>query len=288
MSNAYKASRTLPVRVELIRQIKRRRTFISYLMMVLLPLLVVAAVKFGPSSSGGGSSSGSNAFGGGGLNLVGLATNGAWNFTIVMIFFASGFLLNTVVALFYGDVVASEASWATLRYLLAAPVPRRKLLRTKLIVSFMLTLGAMLTLLVASYLIGWAAFGNGDLVSPVGGSFSNSEALFRVLVISAYIFTALLFTAGLAFFIGVRTDVPLGAVGTAVMVVIVLQILDAIDALGSIREWLPGHYAQSWTDALGSSIEWASMARGAAMAFALFTVLVGAAYLKFDRKDVLS
>jgi len=153
---SYQASRTLPVRVELVRQIKRRRTLISYLMMVLLPLLVVAAVKFGPSSEGGSSSSGSGGFGGGSLNLVGLATNGAWNFTIVMIFFASGFLLNTVVALFYGDAVASEASWSTLRYLLAAPVPRRKLLRSKLIVSFVLTLGAMLTLLVASYLIGWA------------------------------------------------------------------------------------------------------------------------------------
>lgn len=289
MSTAYKASRTLPVRVELIRQIRRRRTLISYLMMVLLPLIVVAAVKFGPSSDGGGSSSGSSSgFGGGGLNLIGLATNGAWNFTVVMIFFASGFLLNTVVALFYGDVVASEASWATLRYLLAAPVPRRTLLRSKIIVSFILTLGAMVTLLVASYLIGWAAFGNGDLVSPVGGSFDNGTALFRVLVISAYVFTVLLFTAGLAFFIGVRTDVPLGAVGTAVMVVIVLQILDAIDALGSIREWLPGHYAQSWTDALGSSVGWDAMARGASMSIALFAILVGAAYLKFDRKDVLS
>lgn len=289
MSTAYKASRTLPVRVELIRQIRRRRTLISYLMMVLLPLIVVAAVKFGPSSDGGGSSSSSSSgFGGGGLNLIGLATNGAWNFTVVMIFFASGFLLNTVVALFYGDVVASEASWATLRYLLAAPVPRRKLLRSKIIVSFILTLGAMVTLLVASYLIGWAAFGNGDLVSPVGGSFDNGTALFRVLVISAYVFTVLLFTAGLAFFIGVRTDVPLGAVGTAVMVVIVLQILDAIDALGSIREWLPGHYAQSWTDALGSSVGWDAMARGASMSIALFAILVGAAYLKFDRKDVLS
>ena len=283
MTSTYRASRTLPIRVELIRQVKRRRTLISYAMMVLLPLIVVAAVKFGPSS-GGGSSSG----GGGGLNLIGLATNGAWNFTIVMVYFASGFLLNTVVALFYGDVVASEASWSTLRYLLAAPVPRRRLLRSKIIVSFMLTLGAMVTLLVASYLIGWAAFGNGAFVSPVGGSFDNREALIRMLIISGYVFVVLLFTAGLAFFMGVRTDVPLGAVGTAIMVVIVLQILDAIDALGSIREWLPGHYAQSWTDALGSSISWASMARGASTSVMLFTVLIGLSYLKFDRKDVLS
>lgn len=289
MSTAYKASRTLPVRVELVRQIKRRRTLVSYLMMVLLPLIVVAAVKFGPSSDDGGSGAASSGgFGGGGLNLIGLATNGAWNFTVVMLFFGSGFLLNTVFALFYGDTVASEASWATLRYLLAAPVPRRRLLRTKLIVSFLLTLGAMAVLVGASYLIGLAAFGNAELVSPIGGSFDNATAATRVLVIAGYIFTTLLFTAGLAFFMGVRTDVPLGAVGTAVMVVIVMQILDAIDALGSLRQWLPGHYSQSWTDALGSSIEWDAMARGASFSVALFTVLVGLAYVVFDRKDVMS
>lgn len=287
MSTAYKASHTLPVRVELIRQIRRRRTLISYLMMVLLPLLVVAAVKFGPSSRGASGASSSSGFGSG-SNLIGLATNGAWNFTIVMLFFGSGFLLNTVFALFYGDTVASEASWSTLRYLLAAPVPRRRLLRTKLIVSFLLTLGAMLVLVGASYLIGWMAFGNAELVSPVGGSFGNAEAAFRILVVAGYIFTVLLFTAGLAFFMGVRTDVPLGAVGTAVMVVIVLQILDAIDALGSLRQWLPGHYAQSWTDALGSSIEWSAMARGASFSVSLFAILVGLACVAFDRKDVLS
>lgn len=287
MTNAYVSAKTLPVRVELIRQLRRRRTLISYLMMVALPLIVVAAVKFGPSAEEDGASSGGG-FGGGSLNLIGLATNGAWNFTIVMLFFASGFLLTTVVALFFGDTVASEASWSTLRYLLAAPVPRRRLLRSKLIVSFALTVGALVVLITASYLIGWAAFGNGDLVSPLGGSFTNAEALQRVSLIAAYIFAALLFTAGLAFYMGVRTDVPLGAVGTAVMVVIVLQILDAITALGSLRQWLPGHYGQAWTDALAANIAWDGMARGAAFSFALFAVLVGAAYLTFDRKDVLS
>ena len=44
-------------------------------------------------------------------------------------FVSTGFLLVVVVALFFGDTVASEASWSGLRYLLAAPIPRTRLLR---------------------------------------------------------------------------------------------------------------------------------------------------------------
>ena len=78
--NSYKAHLTLPYRIELIRQLKRRRTVVAYTLMVALPLIVVAAVKLGPqsgSSSGGGGSD-SN-FGSGSVNLIGLATNGTWN-----------------------------------------------------------------------------------------------------------------------------------------------------------------------------------------------------------------
>ena len=285
---SYNPHKTLPIRVELLRQIRRRRTLVGYLLMIALPLIVVAAVKFGSSDNGGGSSTDSGGFGGGGLNLIGLATNGAWNFTVVMILFGSGFLLTVTVALFHGDTIASEASWSTLRYLLAAPVPRRRLLSSKLIVAGLLSLGAVATLVLASWIIGAIAFGTGPLVSPLTGSLSGTDALERVLIIAGYVAVSLMFAAGVAFYMSVRTDVPLGAVGTAVMVAIVMQILDAITALGSLREWLPSHYSQAWLDALAADISWSGMARGTAYSLVWFTALVGLAFLYFDRKDVVS
>jgi ABC-2 type transport system permease protein len=270
--------------VEFIRQLRRRRTAVAFLLLLLLPLIVVSAIKFGsdePSSDAGG-------FSQGGLNLIDLATSGAMNFTVVMIFFASGFLLTTVFALFAGDTVASEASWASLRYLLAAPVPRRRLLAIKLSVAMTLNLLALTALMLFSYGLGLLAFGNGSLVSPVGGTFQGTQAIWRLLVIAGYVYLTLLFVSGIAFFMSVRTDVPLGAVGTAVMLVIVLVILDAITALGDLRNWLPGHYSQAWTDALGPQIIWDTMAKGAAFTIVPFIFLVTAAMLKFDRKDVMS
>ncbi len=281
---SYQASKTLPFRVEFVRQLRRRRTAVAFLLMLLLPLIVVTAIKFGSDES----SSDAGGFAQGGQNLIDLATSGAMNFTVVMIFFASGFLLTTVFALFAGDTVASEASWASLRYLLAAPVPRRRLLAIKLSVAMTLNQLALTALMLFSYGLGLLAFGNGSLVSPVGGTFQGTQAIWRLLVIAGYVYLTLLFVSGIAFYMSVRTDVPLGAVGTAVMLVIVLLILDAITALGDLRNWLPGHYSQAWTDALGPQIIWDTMAKGAAFTIVPFIFLVTAAMLKFDRKDVMS
>ena len=44
----------LPVRIEMIRQLKRRRTLIALILVLALPLIVVAAVKFGPSADNDG------------------------------------------------------------------------------------------------------------------------------------------------------------------------------------------------------------------------------------------
>lgn len=276
---------TLPLRVELVRQFRRRRTLVTYALLVLLPLIVVAAVKFGPSADSGG---GERRFGGGSLDLVGLATGGAWNFAVTMLFFATSFLLVLVTAIFLGDTVASEAQWATLRYLLAAPVPRRRLLWQKLMVGLISTAGGIVLLVGTSYLVGLVAFGSGPLQSPAGGSYDGVDAAVRVGVIAGYIFVSLLFTAGIAFLLTVSTDVPLAAVGTALILVIVSSILDAIEALGDLRQWLPTEYTNAWIGALQVDIEWSDMARGAAYSLVAFAVLVLVAFLRFDRKDIVS
>ena len=270
---------TLPLRVEFIRQLRRRRTLVAFALVVALPIMVSLAVKFGSSN---------RRLGGGTADLVGLATAGAANFTVTMFFFAAGFLLLVIVALFCGDTVASEASWSSLRYLLAAPVPRRRLLKQKLIVGLSLALGAIATLPVVSFAIGLIAFGNGPLDSPLGVTFSSTEALWRIAAIGGYIFVSLLFAAGVAFLMSVLTDAPLGAVGAAVVLVIISNVLNAIDALGSLREWLPTHYSQAWLDLLTTNVDWTDMARGASYSIVACALCVSVAVYVFDRKDIVS
>lgn len=279
---AYDAKSTLPFRVELIRQVRRKRTLAAYAFIVALPLIVAGAVKFGPS---GGSH---DRFGGGGLDLVGLATHGAANFTATMFYFATGFVLITVVAIFCGDTVASEASWSTLRYLLTAPVPRTRLLRQKILVGLTLSFGAIALLPITSYLVGGLAFGFGGLQTPLGATFSIGTGIERLAIMTVFLAFSLLFVAGIAFLMSVTTDAPLGAVGAAVGLVIVSNILDAISALGTLRQWLPTHYAYAWLDALATNIDWTGMVRGASYSLIAFALCLAAAIVKFGHKDITS
>ena len=86
----------------------------------------------------------------------------------------------------------------------------------------------------------------------------------------------------------VLTDAPLGAVGAAVVLVIISNILNAIEALGSLREWLPTHYSQAWLDLLATDVDWTNMARGASYSIVACALCVGYAVYRFDRKDVVS
>jgi ABC-2 type transport system permease protein len=284
VTTTYNARSTLPLRVELIRQLRRRRTLIAFLLVVALPLMVCLAVKFGSNSNSGSG----RRLGSGSADLVGLATIGAANFTVTMFFFAAGFLLLVIVALFCGDTVASEASWSSLRYLLAAPVPRRRLLKQKLIVGLLLSFAAIATLPIASYLIGLIAFGSAPLQSPIGATYTLVESLLRIAAIGGFIFVSLLFAAGIAFLMSVLTDAPLGAVGAAVVLVIISNILNAIEALGSLREWLPTHYSQAWLDLLATDVDWTNIARGSAYSIVACAACVTYAVYRFDRKDVVS
>jgi ABC-2 type transport system permease protein len=280
----YQANQTLPYRVELYRQLKRKRTAFAYGFVLSLPILVAIAVKFGPS----GNSGGPTRLGSGTTDLIGLATLGAANFTTTMLYFSTPFLLVTVIALFNGDTVASEASWSTLRYLLASPIPRTRLLLQKIKVSLTLSLIAVLLVPLSAWIVGTIAFGFKPLQTPLGATFDNATALSRIAIMTGYLAISLLFVAGLAFYLSVRTDAPLGAVGVAVGISILLNILDAITALGVVREWLPVHYAFSWFDALSITIDWSQMARGASYCTMSGILFYALAIIKFAKKDVTS
>ncbi|MBV9822093.1 MAG: ABC transporter permease [Actinobacteria bacterium] len=274
----FAAGRTLPLRVEFARQLTRRRTQFVGLLLLALPLVIALAFQLG----GPGSSNPNRPA------LVDLATAGAGNFALFTEFAAVGFLLVVLVAMFCGDTVASEASWSSLRYLLAMPVPRARLLRQKLVVALALSFGVNLLLPGWAYLVGGAFFGWSPARSPFGGSFSYAETLQRLLIVVLYACGQALLVAALAFLLGVLTDAPLAAVGGAVFLVVVSNILDSITALDPYRVVLPTHFQYSWLDALTPTISWDDMIRGCAVAAIYSAVLFTAAWVRFARKDITS
>src|SRR6516165_6029995 len=239
----YTPRRTLPLRVEAIRQLRRRRTMVAALILLVLPWILVGAFELGgPPQPGSGAP-----------ELVDLATTGGLNFAAFSFFASVGFLLVVAVALFCGDTVASEAGWGTLRYLLAAPVPRARLLRQKLAVALAYSAVAVISFPLMSLVAGTVAFGWHPLRLPgTGAVLGSGVAVGRMGMVLAYV-------------LSVSTDSPLGAVGGAVGLVIVSDILDAVTALGGWRRVLPTHWQFAWLDAMQPQISWGGMLEGAAV-----------------------
>ncbi|WP_405447426.1 ABC transporter permease [Streptomyces achromogenes] len=278
VASGYQAGRTLPLRVELVRQLKRRRTLVMGAVLAVLPFVLLIAFAVGGDPGGRGDR----------VTLMDTATASGANFAAVSLFVSAGFLLVIPVALFCGDTVASEASWSSLRYLLAAPVPRARLLWSKLVVALGLSLAAMVLLPLVALAAGTAAYGWGPLRIPTGGALDTGTAAQRLLVAVAYIFVSQLVTAALAFWLSTVTDAPLGAVGGAVGLTIVGNVLDAVTALGHWRDFLPAHWQFAWADAVQPTPEWSGMIQGATLSVTYALVLFALAFRTFSRKDVVS
>jgi len=77
----------MPLRVEAVRQRRRRRTTLALGFLVLLPFILVGAFALSSGSSND--------------TYVDLAKSGAVNFTMFTIYASTGFLLVVVVALFF-------------------------------------------------------------------------------------------------------------------------------------------------------------------------------------------
>jgi ABC-2 type transport system permease protein len=281
-ATGYRPVRTLTFATELRRQASRRRTQLTLGFMVVLPLIILLAFEFGRDSGNGRQARSQFAA------LADIATAGGLNFALFTLLVTSSFLLIVVVALFHGDTVASEASWGSLRYLLAVPVPRARLLGSKLLVALASSALALVLLTGVALAAGTLRYGWHPLRTTVAGDISTGTALVRLLAIVGYLAVSLLVVGSLAFLLSVSTDAPLGAVGGAVLLQILSSILDQITALGNLRLVLPTHYAQAWLGLLSSPVQTDDMVKGIISAVLYATVFFGLAWWRFLRKDVVS
>jgi ABC-2 type transport system permease protein len=275
----YRPERTLRLGVELRRQFKRRRTLGVFTLMAALPLILVGALHLGSGDRGGRNNT---------IDLVDVATASGLNFTLFVLFAASGFFLVVVFALFYGDTVASEAQWGSLRYTLATPVPRTRLLRQKWYAALVMSVGALLTLVLVALVAGGIAYGFGDIQTPVGLSIAQGQGLARLAGMVGYLAVHLLVVGALAFWLSTITDAPLAAVGGAVFTMIVFAVLEQVQQLGSIRDYFPSAYGTAWIDLLQTPVDSSHLFRGVIESLVYVVVLTSLGFWHFSRRDVTS
>jgi ABC-2 type transport system permease protein len=193
-----------------------------------------------------------------------------------------------VFALFFGDTVASEASWGSLRYALATPVPRARLLRQKWLAALVLSVGSMLLLVVVAVIAGGLVYGFDDVQTPLGIALDQRTALVRLAGMVGFLAVHLLVVGTLAFWLSTVTDAPLAAVGGAVFTTVVFAVLEAVEQLGSIRDWFPTAFNFAWTDLLQTPVDSGDLFRGVVQGLAWSALFTALAFRHFARKDVTS
>ncbi len=253
----------------------RRRNIAGLGVLAVVPIILGLSIRF--SDRGGGGSGFFGQITSNGL-FVGLAA-----LTVELPLF-----LPLAVGVIAGDSVAGEASVGTLRYLLATPVQRTRLLVVKYTSIVISAAFAVLLIAVVGVGLGLALFGAGPVTLLSGTQISTAEGVWRLLLVCGYLTVCLAAFGAIGLFISTLTEPPVGATIGVVGLAIISQILDAVPQLAAIGPFLPTHYWLNFGDLLRDPIATDQITPGLISA-AVYAVIFGtAAWARFGSKDITS
>ena len=196
--------------------------------------------------------------------------------------------LPLAVSAISGDSVAGEANLGTLRYLLAIPAGRTRLLAIKYaaIVIFALVATALVSLVGA--IIGLALFGGGDMTLLSGTQTSMADGVWRLALSTLYLAAQLSALGAIGLFISTLTEQPIGATIAVVLVNVMMFILNSIPQLDWLHPWLLPHWWTAFGDLLRDPIATESISRGLITAVVYAGTIWLAAWARLSTKDISS
>jgi ABC-2 type transport system permease protein len=259
----------------------RRRNIAGMAVLAAVPIIIAFAVKYSGSRRGGG-----GGVDGGGF--IGQATNNGLFVGLVALTVELPLFLPLAVAVIAGDAVAGEANVGTLRYLLARPVQRTRLLAVKYLGVLISTVVAVLLVAVVGVGFGLALFGAGPVTLLSGTQVSTGVGLWRLLLVCGYLVICLAAFGAIGLFASTLTEQPIGATIAVVGLALLSQILDSVSQLSAIHPYLPTHYWLSFGDLLRDPISTDQIVPGIVSAVVYTVIFLAAAWARFGSKDITS
>jgi ABC-2 type transport system permease protein len=264
-------------RAELLTQFRRRRVTALLVVLAAIPAMLAIAVKV----------SGGPEAGNGPTFLDQVTQNGVFaalaGLTVTVPFF-----LPLTVSVVSGDTMAGEASLGTLRYLLARPAGRSRLLLVKAGTAAVFCIAAALAVAVGGLIMGAILFPIGRVTTLSGTTLSLTEGMLRTFVAALVVGVSLFGLAAVGLFVSTLTDVPVGAMAATVAFAIFSAVLDSVPQVHAIHPWLFTHYWFAFSDLLRSPVRWHDMTKGIMLQVGYVAVFGAAAWARFTTKDVLA
>jgi ABC-2 type transport system permease protein len=280
------------IRVELVKLARRPRTWVSLLLLCGLPVLVavfVAVTHLAPPP-------------GQGPALLSAVLSSGSLYPAAALAIVLPIFLPVAVAVVAGDSIAGEAGSGTLRYLLARPVGRTRLLAAKLVALIVYTLAAVILVAVTAYFTGITLFGSQPVAATPGGlttsniaatslsgsGLSPAEIGLRTLGAIAFIGVSMLGVGAIALFLSTVTDSSLGAALGALAALITSEVLVTLNSASAVNPYLPTRYWLAWIDFFRDPIVWRNIERGFAVQGVYVVVFLAASWAHFATKDITS
>ncbi|QGH69728.1 ABC transporter permease [Pseudactinotalea sp. HY158] len=257
---------------------RRGRTWAMLAALAVIPVLLALVVYFSAEPPGPGE----------GPPFLDRVTQNGMFVAVTALVVTTPLFLPLTIAATAGDTVAGEAAHGTLRYLLAAPAGRGRLLLVKYGAAALFCVAAPAVVLVAGWVVGLVLFGAGPVTLVSGDVASTGEALVRTLLVAAHVAISMLGLAAIGLFISTLTDVPVGAMAATAVLAVVAQVLGQLDQLAWLHPWLFSHYWFSSVDLLREPISWGSFTDNALLQAGYVAFFGALAYGRFATKDVLS
>ncbi len=275
--------------IEFQKTFRRWRTYIGFAVIFAAVVLLEVIIKLNETQM-------AHSFAGG-LNSDFLVSGNILNAWVI-----TGFIMNSLyvhvpflVALVAGDMVSSEATSGTMRFLLIRPPSRSKIISAKFMAMLSYTALLIIFFAILCVGIGLAFFGGGDLIKFQPG-------LPHIVILPAHIAasrTGLAFigailsmsvVGSLAFLFSTLVDNSIGPIIGSIAVVIVSFILGNLpfEFAESMRPYLFTTYMGIWQLLLDDPIKWTEVGKYALALVGFDALFFSAAYFVFVRKDIKS
>ena len=259
---------------------RRRRNLLLLAVTAVFPVVIGIALRVAAPHPQGGNGPGVaffNQLAGNGVFLTFIALS-----TLLIL------VLPVVVAVVAGDSVAGEAGYGTLRYLLAVPAGRTRLLAVKFAAIVVFGLAATVIVSAVSLAVGAVLFPVGPVTLLSGATVPLAEGLLRVLFVTLYVAAAMAALGAIGLAISTLTEHAIGAIAAIAILVVTSEVVDQVPQLAAIGPYLPTHWWLSFDSILRAPVDTSTLLKGL-LSFGVYAVLFGSfAWARFTSADVTS
>ncbi|HEU4909769.1 MAG TPA: ABC transporter permease subunit [Propionibacteriaceae bacterium] len=254
----------------------RRRNIAGLGVLAAVPVILAVSVRLSSSSQSGEP------------NFIGAITGNGLFVAFAALALELPLFLPLAVSAISGDSIAGEANLGTLRYLLAIPVGRTRLLVIKYAAIVIFALIATLIVVLVGVILGLSLFGGGDMTLLSGTQTSMADGVWRLLLSSLYLVAQFSALGAIGLFISTLTEQPIGATIAVLLVNVLMFILNSISQLEWLHPWLLIHWWTAFGDLLRDPMATESIQRGLLTAVIYAGVFWLAAWARLSTKDISS